>query len=52
MIVGFMLYRANYNEMGWWVKPFFGGWWEAIVKARETRRDFFLICRRVSLYFC
>lgn len=92
MVVGIMIYRANYNEMGWWVKPFFGGWlifftilfrmvqlrnlgkvrkstpaaqgeqvwtltdesiriigplstseikWEAIVKARETRRAFF-----------
>jgi hypothetical protein len=26
VIVGFMLYTANYSEMAWWVKPVFVGW--------------------------
>ena len=102
MVVGIMLYRANYNEMGWWVKPFFGGWfifftillrmvqlrnlgkvrkstpaaqgeqvwtmgdegiritgpltnsevkWEAVVKARETKRDFFFyMSKKIALF--
>jgi hypothetical protein len=26
LALGFMLYRANYSEMAWWVKPAFVGW--------------------------
>ncbi|HMJ24927.1 MAG TPA: YcxB family protein, partial [Pyrinomonadaceae bacterium] len=102
VVVGLMLYRANYSELGWWVKPFFGVlfivfmvllrmvqlrkpgkhrkntplaqgplvWkltneslrltgqlsdseikWEAIVKVRETKRDFFFYTsKRIALF--
>jgi len=102
MVVGVMLYRANYNEMGWWVKPFFGVWiifvmilfrmvqlrtlgrirkktpaaqgphiwrlsdegirltgplsdselkWEAIIRAKETKRDFFFFTSKSFALF-
>lgn len=102
VVVGAMLYRAKYNEMGWWVKPFFGAWfiffmillrmvqlrktgkirkstpaaqgphiwrlngegiritgelsaselkWEAIIKAQETRRDFFFFTSKSRALF-
>ena len=102
IVVGVMLYRANYNEMGWWVKPFFAAWiiffmilfrmvqlrnlgkvrkrtpaaqgphtwtlndegiritgplsdselkWEAIIKAQETKRDFFFFTSKSLAVF-